>query len=198
MDIILHYFHFESCDVHLNHADLLDAIWSWVGIRPEHRQKVAELLSLLGSLRPQSSERKTKWVVIRRQLRQDFGHTGILFGSLIGKFGPQSLYFQELNLAETAVNRLQTVGLRFCGVADQALPRLRGALPPDKTTHKALEDLSQLFNYLRVWRLDQRVYVDALMPPTESYHRNLFFQRTVAFDESRVYVPTEEVGKDSL
>ncbi|KAM3398327.1 eIF-2-alpha kinase GCN2 isoform X1 [Capsicum galapagoense] len=152
MDIILHYFHFESCDVHLNHADLLDAIWSWVGIRPEHRQKVAELLSLLGSLRPQSSERKTKWVVIRRQLRQ------------------------ELNLAETAVNRLQTVGLRFCGVADQALPRLRGALPPDKTTHKALEDLSQLFNYLRVWRLDQRVYVDALMPPTESYHRNLFFQ----------------------
>ncbi|XP_047255023.1 eIF-2-alpha kinase GCN2 isoform X5 [Capsicum annuum] len=152
MDIILHYFNFESCDVHLNHADLLDAIWSWVGIRPEHRQKVAELLSLLGSLRPQSSERKTKWVVIRRQLRQ------------------------ELNLAETAVNRLQTVGLRFCGVADQALPRLRGALPPDKTTHKALEDLSQLFNYLRVWRLDQRVYVDALMPPTESYHRNLFFQ----------------------
>lgn len=37
--------------------------------------------------------------------------------------------FQELNLAEAAVNRLQTVGLRFCGVADQALPRLRGALP---------------------------------------------------------------------
>lgn len=82
----------------------------------------------------------------------------------------------ELNLAETAVNRLQTVGLRFCGVADQALPRLRGALPPDKTTRKALEDLSELFNYLRVWRLDHHVYVDALMPPTESYHRNLFFQ----------------------
>lgn len=29
-----------------------------------------KLLSLLGSLRPQSSERKSKWVVIRRQLRQ--------------------------------------------------------------------------------------------------------------------------------
>lgn len=27
------------------------------------------------------------------------------------------------------MNRLQTVGLRFCGEADQALPRLRGALP---------------------------------------------------------------------
>ncbi|XP_055836159.1 eIF-2-alpha kinase GCN2 isoform X3 [Solanum dulcamara] len=160
MDIILHYFQSKSCDIHLNHADLLDAIWTWAGIRPEHRQKVAELLSLLGSLRPQSSERKTKWVVIRRQLRQ------------------------ELNLAETAVNRLQTVGLRFCGVADQALPRLRGALPPDKTTRKALDDLSELFNYLRVWRLDQRVYVDALMPPTESYHRNLFFQIYLRKDDN--------------
>lgn len=39
------------------------------------------------------------------------------------------LISQELNLAEAIVNRLQTVGLRFCGAADQALPRLRGALP---------------------------------------------------------------------
>lgn len=37
--------------------------------------------------------------------------------------------FQELDLSDDAVNRLQTVGLRFCGTADQALPRLRGALP---------------------------------------------------------------------
>ena len=36
---------------------------------------------------------------------------------------------QELDLVEATVNRLQTVGLRFCGPADQALPRLRGALP---------------------------------------------------------------------
>lgn len=43
MDIILHYFQSESCDIHLNHADLLDAIWTWAGIRPEHRQKVAEV-----------------------------------------------------------------------------------------------------------------------------------------------------------
>ncbi|MCD7473049.1 eukaryotic translation initiation factor 2-alpha kinase [Datura stramonium] len=172
MDIILQYFHPESCDIHLNHADLLDAIWAWAGIRPEHRQKVAELLSLLGSLRPQSSERKTKWVVIRRQLRQ------------------------ELNLAETAVNRLQTVGLRFCGVADQALPRLRGALPPDKTTRKALEDLSELFNYLRVWRLDQHVYVDALMPPTESYHRNLFFQREEETEKEACKQREEEAAQE--
>lgn len=104
MDIISRFFNSESCDIHLNHGDLLDAIWSWIGIRVDHRQKVAEvwlvigftwsflfiivcmvcltspekcfyiffmkLLSLLGSLRPQSSERKSKWVVIRRQLRQ--------------------------------------------------------------------------------------------------------------------------------
>jgi len=42
---------------------------------------------------------------------------------------PNFNLFQELNLAEAVVNRLQTVGLRFCGAADQALPRLRGALP---------------------------------------------------------------------
>lgn len=37
--------------------------------------------------------------------------------------------FQELKLAEAIVNRLQTVGLRFCGAADHTLSRLRGALP---------------------------------------------------------------------
>nr|GMC96802.1 eIF-2-alpha kinase GCN2 isoform X1 [Ipomoea batatas] len=152
MDIITHFFRSELCDVHLNHGDLLEAIWTWIGIKPEHRKKVAELLSVLGSLRPQSSERKRKWVETRRQLQQ------------------------ELNLAETVLNRLQTVGLRFCVAADQALPRLRGALPADKSTHKALDEMSELFNYLRVWKLEKRVYVDALMPPTESYHRNLFFQ----------------------
>ncbi|XP_057460394.1 eIF-2-alpha kinase GCN2 isoform X2 [Actinidia eriantha] len=152
MDTINRFFNSELCDIHLNHGDLLDAIWSWIGIKIEHRQKVAELLSLLGSLRPQSSERKSKWVVIRRQLRQ------------------------ELNLAEAAVNRLQMVGLRFCGVADQALPRLRGALPADKLTRKALDELSELFSYLRVWRIEKHMFIDALMPPAESYHRDLFFQ----------------------
>ncbi|KAI8566990.1 hypothetical protein RHMOL_Rhmol02G0086400 [Rhododendron molle] len=152
MDIINCFLNSESCDIHLNHGDLWEAIWSWIGIKVEHRRKVAELLSLLGTLRPQSSERKSKWVVIRRQLRQ------------------------ELNLAEAAVNRLQTVGLRFCGVADQALPRLRGALPAEKLTRKALDELSELFSYLRVWRIEKHVFIDALMPPDESYHRDLFFQ----------------------
>ncbi|KAK9997208.1 hypothetical protein SO802_021894 [Lithocarpus litseifolius] len=152
MDIATRFFNPESCDIHLNHGDLLDAIWSWTGVKAEHRQKVAELLSMMGSLRPQSSERKSKWVVIRRQL------------------------LQELNLAEAVVNRLQTVNLRFCGAAEQALARLRGALPADKLTRKALDELSDLFTYLRVWRVAKHVYIDALMPPTESYHRDLFFQ----------------------
>ncbi|RAL54983.1 hypothetical protein DM860_013679 [Cuscuta australis] len=160
MDIITHFFRSESCDIHLNHGDLLEAIWTWVGIKHEHRKKVAELLSVLGSLRPQSSERKRKWVETRRQLRQ------------------------ELNLGETVLNRLQTVGLRFCVVADQALPRLRGALPADDLTHKALDEISDLFNYLRVWKIEKRVYVDVLMPPTESYHRNLYYQIYLREDNS--------------
>ena len=46
MDIIGQFFHSELCDIHLNHGDLLEAIWSWAGIEPEHRQKVAEVLVL--------------------------------------------------------------------------------------------------------------------------------------------------------
>ncbi|KAI4302752.1 hypothetical protein MLD38_038463 [Melastoma candidum] len=152
VDIIGHFFPAESCDIHLNHGDLLNAIWSWIGIKDEHRSKVAELLSLMGSLRPQSSGWKSRWVVIRRQL------------------------LQELRLAEVVVNRLQTVGSRFCGVADQAFPRLRGALPADKITRKALDELSALFSYLRTWKIEKNVYINALMSPSECYHRDIFFQ----------------------
>ncbi|CAN0858035.1 eIF-2-alpha kinase GCN2 [Linum grandiflorum] len=152
IDTLNLFFLSDGCDIHLNHGDLLDAIWSWVGIKPDYRQKVGELLSMMASLRPQSSERKLKWVVIRRQL------------------------LQELNLQEAVVDRLQTVGLRFCGPVDQALPRLRGALLSDKVTRRALDNLLDLFIHLRVWKIESRVYIDPLMPPTEKYHRNLFFQ----------------------
>ncbi|KAM6545969.1 hypothetical protein CsatB_026705 [Cannabis sativa] len=152
MDILVRVFHSHCCDVHLNHGNLLNVIWSWIGVKAEYRQKVAELLSMMGSLRPQSTERKSKWAVIRRQL------------------------LQELHLPEAVVNRLQTVALRFCGAADQALPRLRGALPSDKATRKALDELSDLTSYLRLWRIDSHVYIDPLMSPTEIYHRDLFFQ----------------------
>lgn len=45
MDIASHFIPLESCDVHLNHGDLLEAIWSWTGIKAEHRNKVAEVLA---------------------------------------------------------------------------------------------------------------------------------------------------------
>lgn len=41
---------------------------------------------------------------------------------------------------------------------------------------KALDELSELVSLLRIWRIDKNVYIDALMPPTESYHRDMFFQ----------------------
>lgn len=43
MDIVTRFFQSESCDIHLNHGDLLEAIWSWTGIKPEHRQKVSDV-----------------------------------------------------------------------------------------------------------------------------------------------------------
>lgn len=46
----------------------------------------------------------------------------------------------------------------------------------DKPIRKALDELSDLFSYLRVWKIDQYVYINALMPPSESYYHDLFFQ----------------------
>lgn len=46
----------------------------------------------------------------------------------------------------------------------------------DKPTRKALDELSDLIVYLRVWKIEDHVYINALMPPTENYHRDLFFQ----------------------
>ncbi|KAK1319028.1 putative serine/threonine-protein kinase GCN2 [Acorus calamus] len=152
MDILNRYCSFDAFDIRLNHGHLLDAIWSWVGIEGELRKSVAELLSLMVSSCPQSSSRKSRWVLIRRQLLQD------------------------LNLAKSVVDRLQTVDLRFCGSADQALARLRGALSPDKNSRKALEELSELLSYLRVWRIEGHISIDVFMPPTDSYYRDLFFQ----------------------
>lgn len=43
VDVISHFFNWESCDIHLNHGDLLEAIWSWTGVKPQNRQKVAEV-----------------------------------------------------------------------------------------------------------------------------------------------------------
>lgn len=56
----------------------------------------------------------------------------------------------------------------------------------DKSVRKALDEISELFNYLRVWKIESHVFVDALMPPTEYYHRNLYFQ--VLLDQVSVHI----------
>lgn len=71
---------------------------------------------------------------------------------------------------------------RFSGTADEVLARLRGALPPDRFILAALEELSTLLSYLRVWEIEGRVFIDALMSPTEEYHKGMFFQ---------IYLPKE-------
>ncbi|ONK57837.1 uncharacterized protein A4U43_C09F4700 [Asparagus officinalis] len=152
MDITNRFSHLDSIDIRLNHGQILEAIWSWVGIASEARQVVAELLSSIGSSHPQSTRHKSNWGFIRRQLLQD------------------------LKLPEVVVDKLQTASLRFCGSADQVLARLRGALYPDKFSHRALEEVSTLLSHLRVWNIDENISLDVLMPPTEDYHRGLFFQ----------------------
>ncbi|KAJ4756462.1 protein kinase family protein [Rhynchospora pubera] len=152
LDIGSRIFGLNAIDIRLNHGLLLESIWSWVRIPTELQQSVAELLSLIGPLCPQSTNRKSNWKFIRRQLLQD------------------------LHLSEGIVDRLQTADLRFCGSADQVLARLRGALSSDKSTCKALEDLSDLLSYLKVWSIESNVTIDVLMPPSETYYRGVFFQ----------------------
>ena len=43
MDILTPFFSPNCCDIHLNHGNLLESIWSWTGVKAEHRQKVAEV-----------------------------------------------------------------------------------------------------------------------------------------------------------
>ncbi|KAH9310730.1 hypothetical protein KI387_025765, partial [Taxus chinensis] len=152
MDIVRKFFSWDACEIHLNHAHIIDAIWSWSGVKQEAKYDVAKLLSLMVSLSPQASDRKSKWALIRRQL------------------------LQGLHLPESVVDRLQIVERRFSGAADEVLPRLRGALPPDRFTLAALEELSALLSYLRVWEIERHVFIDALMLPTEEYHNGIFFQ----------------------
>ncbi|MCD7468236.1 hypothetical protein HAX54_006237 [Datura stramonium] len=167
MDIILQYFHPESCDIHLNHADLLDAIWAWAGIRPEHRQKVAELLSLWVQVSSLNLRKKDEMGGDKATTStgpsdlskfQFYENCLIHMNSQLSALKPRyarrsgkarTIGSIELNLAETAVNRLQTVGLRFCGVADQALPSIR-SLPPVWSTRPTRLCRMPLCHQLRV------------------------------------------------
>ncbi|XP_020589730.1 eIF-2-alpha kinase GCN2 isoform X2 [Phalaenopsis equestris] len=165
VDIVSRFCHPSMIDIRLNHMQVLEAVWSWAGVSKELRQNVAELLSLIGSSPPHSTKRKSNWGFIRRQLMQD------------------------LHLSEVIVNRLQTADLRFCGSADKALARLRGALSPDKITRKALEEISTLVSYLRIWNIEKNISLDVLIPPTEEYYRELYFQ---VFLKDHMQVPVSE------
>ncbi|KAJ3675400.1 hypothetical protein LUZ60_004442 [Juncus effusus] len=162
IDITSRFFNSNAIDIRLNHGLLLESIWSWVGIPNELRQNVAELLSLIGPSCPKSTSRKSNWKFIRRQLLQD------------------------LHLSEGVVDKLQAADVRFCGSAENALARLRGALSFDVSACKALEDLSALLGYLRTWYddsdeefLEKCITIDVLMPPSENYYTSIFFQMYV-------------------
>jgi translation initiation factor 2-alpha kinase 4 len=142
----------ELYEVRLNHRHILAAIWAWAGVKQADRRSVAQLLAVMGGAAPRSSARKALWPLVRRQLLQD------------------------LQVAESVVDRLQTVERRLSGNADDALARLRGALPPCASTSTAIDELSMLLSYMRVWDLDKLVTIDALMPPTAEYFDGIYFQ----------------------
>lgn len=47
IDIASRFFHPDTFDIRLNHAQILEAIWSWVGIDGELRQNIAEVWTVL-------------------------------------------------------------------------------------------------------------------------------------------------------
>lgn len=112
---------------------------------------------------------------------------------------------QDLRLSEEVVEKLHKADQRFCGSADQVLARLKGTLfygsvlnlcfiscinlvagifnchycvflVVDKSACKALDDLSALLKCLRVWLVEEPITIDVLMPPSECYYTDLFFQ----------------------
>ncbi|KAJ7570217.1 hypothetical protein O6H91_01G110500 [Diphasiastrum complanatum] len=142
----------ETCEVRVNHRQILRAIWTWVGVKEEEILDVTQILATMALARPQSTDRKSKWVLVRRQL------------------------LQGLRLSELIVDRLQIVERRFCGNVDEVLPRLRGALPPHPSILSAMDDLCLLQNHLRVWHLERFASIDVLMAPAEQYFDGIFFQ----------------------
>ncbi|KAJ1271678.1 hypothetical protein BS78_06G144600 [Paspalum vaginatum] len=153
LDLGTRFYDSKALTIRLNHGKLSEAICSWAGVPRERRQYVAEFLSsTLVQYWPNKAERKSQWSLIRGQLLQD------------------------LCLSEEVVEKLHKADQRFCGSADQVLARLRGTLSDDKSACKALEDLSAVLKCLRVWSVEQQITVDVLMPPSECYYTDLFFQ----------------------
>jgi hypothetical protein len=95
------------------------------------------------------------------------------------------LLLQGLRLPEAVVDRLQTVERRLSGQADEALPRLRGALPPSRATLAALDELGSLLQHLRVWGIEEHVTIDALMSPHDDFYSGAIFQVHLCRTEGR-------------
>lgn len=153
LDLGTRFYDSKALTIRLNHGRLSEAICSWAGVSQEQRQNVAEFLSsTLVQYWPNKADRKSQWSLIRGQLLQD------------------------LCLSEEVVEKLHKADQRFCGPADQVIARLRGTLFYDKSACKALDDLSAVLKCLRVWSVEQQITIDVLMPPSECYYTDLFFQ----------------------
>ncbi|CAM6107497.1 unnamed protein product [Calypogeia fissa] len=142
----------DVSEVRINHQQIRRAIWNWTGVQNHLRQKVVQILAILGSAPPQSSARKALWPIVRGQL------------------------LQGLHLEEAVVDRLQTVERRLSGSANEVLPRLRGALPPSENTSVAIDEVSTLLRYLRIWDLETFVLFDPMMAASEDFLSGVFFQ----------------------
>ncbi|KAL6650949.1 hypothetical protein ACP70R_009874 [Stipagrostis hirtigluma subsp. patula] len=153
LDLGTRFYDSKALVIRLNHSKLSEAVCSWAGVSQERRRNVAEFLSsTLVQCWPNKADRKSQWSLIRGQLLQD------------------------LRLSEEVVEKLHKADQRFCGSADQVLARLRGTLFYDKSACKALDDLSALLKFLRVWSVEKQITIDVLMPPSECYYTNIFFQ----------------------
>ncbi|OAE21527.1 hypothetical protein AXG93_2116s1430 [Marchantia polymorpha subsp. ruderalis] len=105
VEVVNKFSHWDAFEVRINHRQILSAIWNWTGVQSEHKQKVAQVLAMMGTASPQSPARKALWALVRRQL------------------------LQSLHIPEAVVDKLQTVERRLSGCANDVLPRLVGALP---------------------------------------------------------------------
>ncbi|KAF2934682.1 hypothetical protein DAI22_04g180900 [Oryza sativa Japonica Group] len=153
LDVGAHFYDPKAIIIRLNHSKLAEAVCSWAGVPQEWRQNVAEFFSsTLVQYWPNKADRKSQWSLIRGQLLQD------------------------LRLSEEVVEKLHKADQRFCGSADQVLARLRGTLFYDKSACKALDEISAFLKCLRIWSIEEHITIDVLMPPSECYYTDLFFQ----------------------
>ncbi|KAF2619903.1 hypothetical protein F2Q68_00041771 [Brassica cretica] len=107
------------------------------------------------------------------QLDQDGGFSTDVAGSGVDSTGQAGTYFYTAPEIEQSWPKIdEKADMYSLGVVFFELWHPFGTA----MERHALDELSNLLTYLRVWRIEEHVHIDPLMPPTESYHRNLFFQ----------------------